>query len=104
MSARIDELQRAVSAVITEARQRTGEQQSCDAAAVVAERAAFWAVLAEDQDRRMDVDLAPGPLPVRVGAAELGACVDHYRRIVKFERDRDDDRGRDDKGRHGDDD
>ncbi|WP_431898654.1 sensor histidine kinase [Nonomuraea sp. bgisy101] len=76
VSARIDELQRAVSAVITEARRRTGEQQSCDAAAVVSERATFWSVLAEDQDRRMDLDLAPGPLPVRVCAAELGACVD----------------------------
>ncbi|MEU4325742.1 sensor histidine kinase [Nonomuraea dietziae] len=75
IAARIDELQRAVTRVITEARQRSNEQ-SCDAAEVVAERAAFWSVLAEDQGREMRLDLAKGPLPVRVGAAELGACVD----------------------------
>ncbi|MEU6999246.1 HAMP domain-containing sensor histidine kinase [Nonomuraea sp. NPDC046570] len=76
IGARADALERAVTAVISQARQRTGERQSCDAAAVVAERAAFWSVLAEDQEREMRLEVAPGPLPVAVGAAELGACVD----------------------------
>lgn len=76
IGARADALERAVTAIISQARQRTGERQSCDAAAVVAERAAFWSVLAEDQEREMRLEVAPGPLAVAVGAAELGACVD----------------------------
>ena len=48
----------------------------CDAARVVAERAAFWWPLAEDQDRRMVVEVASGPLPVFVAADDLAACAD----------------------------
>ncbi|SDG17381.1 Signal transduction histidine kinase [Sinosporangium album] len=76
ISARVDALERAVTAVITEARQRTGGKQRCDAAAVVRERVTFWSVLAEDQARELTVDLAPGPLHVAVSAGELTACVD----------------------------
>jgi len=53
-------MERTVSEIIQEARrQRGGRAQgvSCDAAAVIAERAAFWRPLAEDQDRRMSVDV-----------------------------------------------
>ncbi|MFI6325814.1 sensor histidine kinase [Nonomuraea sp. NPDC050556] len=73
---RVDALERAVSAVITEARQRSAERASCDAAAVVADRVLFWSVLAEDQEREVTLELDAGPLPVAVGAAELAACVD----------------------------
>ncbi|GAA5053640.1 signal transduction histidine kinase [Thermocatellispora tengchongensis] len=76
IGARADDLERAVTAVIGQARRRSGGRQRCDAAEVVAERAAFWSALAEDQDRRMDLDLHPGPLPVALGAEELAACVD----------------------------
>ncbi|MFI6903388.1 sensor histidine kinase [Nonomuraea sp. NPDC050394] len=76
---RADALERAVNAVITEARGRTGVRPppaSCDATAVVGDRVRFWAVLAEDQERALTVELPGGPLEVAVGAAELAACVD----------------------------
>ncbi|WP_043640656.1 sensor histidine kinase [Nonomuraea candida] len=76
VQARVDALERAVSAVITEARRRTAERDSCDAAAVVRERVRFWSVLAEDQGREVTVSLPDGPLTVAVGAGELAACVD----------------------------
>ncbi|PZG14394.1 sensor histidine kinase [Nonomuraea aridisoli] len=76
IQARVDALERAVSAVITEARRRSAGRGSCDAAAVVRERVRFWSVLAEDQGREVTVDLPDGPLPVAVGAEELAACVD----------------------------
>jgi signal transduction histidine kinase len=39
-------------------------------------RAAFWLPLAEDQDRLMTLELAPGPVPVRVSRDDLAACAD----------------------------
>ena len=48
----------------------------CDAARVVAERAAFWRPLAEDQDRRMTVDVVPAPILVLVAADDLATCAD----------------------------
>jgi hypothetical protein len=44
--------------------------------AVVAERAAFWRPLAEDQDRVMNVDMAAGPAYVQVSRDDLAACAD----------------------------
>ena len=76
----VDALERAVTQVINDARSRSdqaaGGGASCDAAEVMADRVAFWAVLAEDTDRRVDAAVAPGPLPVRVAAADLAAAVD----------------------------
>ena len=43
---------------------------------MVADRVAFWSVLAEDTDRDVRTDVAPGPLPVAVGRADLEALVD----------------------------
>ncbi|MEV0620902.1 HAMP domain-containing sensor histidine kinase [Nonomuraea sp. NPDC050404] len=76
VQARVDALERAVSAVITEARRRSAGRESCDATAVVRERVRFWSVLAEDQGREVSIALPGGPLPVAVGAEELAACVD----------------------------
>ncbi|GAB2912439.1 sensor histidine kinase [Nonomuraea fastidiosa] len=76
LQARVDALERAVSAVITEARRRTADRESCDAAAVVSERVRFWSVLAEDQGRELTVTLPDGPLQVAAGAGELAACLD----------------------------
>ncbi|MFI6294323.1 sensor histidine kinase [Nonomuraea sp. NPDC050790] len=79
VGARADALERAVSALITEARGRAGGRPpsaSCDATAVVGDRVRFWAVLAEDQERALTVELPDRPLEVAVGAAELAACVD----------------------------
>ncbi|SDU82044.1 sensor histidine kinase [Jiangella alkaliphila] len=76
--ASVDAVDRAVTDVIQQARRRgTGpEGVTADAADVVRERAAFWAVLAEDTDRELTVDVAPGPLPVALARGDLEACVD----------------------------
>jgi signal transduction histidine kinase len=73
----VDALERTVDEVIRAARRpaKTG-LVTCDAVAVVAERAAFWRPLAEDTDRTMTVELADGELPVRVTSNDLGTCMD----------------------------
>lgn len=78
ISGDVADLSRMVDEVIREARRpvREGLRVGCDAAAVVAERAQFWRVLAEDTDRRMDIDLPSGPVPVRCGAEDLAIAVD----------------------------
>jgi signal transduction histidine kinase len=74
----VDALSRGIDEVISEARRsvREGLAAGCDAAAVVRERVRFWSVLAEEEDRRVTVDLPAGPAPVRLSAADLGAAVD----------------------------
>ncbi|MCA2213379.1 HAMP domain-containing sensor histidine kinase [Jidongwangia harbinensis] len=79
----IAELDHALTRVIENTRRSGGSGgvpapggEPADAAQVIAARAAFWAVLAEDQQRPMDVAVAPGPLPVDVPAATLTACAD----------------------------
>lgn len=71
-------LSRAVDQLITEARRpvREGVTAACDAVSVVATRAAFWKVLADDTDRRMLVETAPQPAWVRLAAPDLGDTVD----------------------------
>ncbi|GAB3810999.1 sensor histidine kinase [Micromonospora zhanjiangensis] len=78
VGAAVDGLERAVTGLIRQARWRRDPDAdtACDAAAVVGERVAFWSVLAEDTGREVDLDLADGPLPVRVPADELAAVVD----------------------------
>ncbi|MEV6598285.1 HAMP domain-containing sensor histidine kinase [Actinoplanes sp. NPDC051346] len=74
----VDALERAVTGLIRQARRRTatGADAGSDAAAIVAERVAFWSVLADDTGRTVKVDLAPGPLPVAVPADDLAAALD----------------------------
>jgi len=72
-------MERTISGIIQEARrQRGGQAQgvSCDAAAVIAERAAFWHPLAEDQDRRMGVEVTAESAVIRVSREDLAACAD----------------------------
>ena len=71
-------IERSLTNIIKSARRPRSDAliPRCDAASVVAERAAFWAPLAEDQNRTMTVDIAPGPHEVRLGDEELGAAVD----------------------------
>jgi len=76
ISSHVETLEREVTALIEDARSRDTGPGACDAAEVVAERTAFWSVLAQDQDRPMAVQTVPGPLPVAVGKAELAACLD----------------------------
>jgi len=48
----------------------------CDAVAVVKERVDFWAPLAEDQRRRLDVDLPAVPAPVPLDEVDMRDVVD----------------------------
>jgi signal transduction histidine kinase len=78
VTAAADGIERAVTAVIQQARRRGSGRSSAgsDAAAVVADRVAFWAVLAEDTDRTVRQDLPGTPLPVAVAADDLAAALD----------------------------
>jgi signal transduction histidine kinase len=78
MLADVSAVERTVSGIIREARRpgSAGVRVSCDAAEVIGACAAFWWPLAEDQDRWMTVDLAPGPVPVRVSRDDLVTCAD----------------------------
>jgi signal transduction histidine kinase len=81
-SARMLELvatvQRTVDRIIDEARRpvRVGVVAGCDAVEVVSQRVAFWAPLAEDQDRRLTLSLPPDACPVRLPVSDLAAMVD----------------------------
>ncbi|MFF3868784.1 sensor histidine kinase [Micromonospora sp. NPDC001898] len=80
IAAAVDGLERAVTGLIRQARQARRDRSPAatggDAAAVVADRVAFWSVLAEDTGREVRCDLDPGPLPVAVPAEELAAALD----------------------------
>jgi signal transduction histidine kinase len=78
LGADVDDLMRHIDAVITAARRPVREAlyARCDAAAVVRSRTAFWSVLADEQQRRVQVDVPATPLPVRLHADDLAAGVD----------------------------
>ncbi|MET8280352.1 HAMP domain-containing sensor histidine kinase [Micromonospora sp. NPDC005174] len=79
IAAAADGLERAVTGLIQQARWRRAPAPgtvASDAAAIVADRVAFWSVLAEDTGRAVHLDLAPGPLTVGVAADDLTAAVD----------------------------
>ncbi len=71
-------LERTVNEIIREARRPTeaGMQVACEASEVIAQRAAFWLPLAEDQDRRMTLEVTTGPVLVGVSREDLAACTD----------------------------
>jgi signal transduction histidine kinase len=77
----VDAVQRAVTQAIEQARRRgvdtaAGRPAECDAAAAVRDRIAFWAVLAEDTERAMTVEIEPGPVPIALARADLEAAID----------------------------
>ncbi len=74
----VDHLERMVDEVIHEARRplREGVPEPADLGQIAAERAAFWEVLAEDQQRAMTVALPAGSLPVAVDARDLCDAMD----------------------------
>ena len=77
----VAKLEQEVDAIIRAARGGTTVRgadvsTTCDVAAVVAERMAFWSALAEDQERPWQLVTASGPAPVPVAAPELGAALD----------------------------
>jgi signal transduction histidine kinase len=78
VGAAIDGLERAITGLIQQARKSRpdGIDVACEATAVVRERVAFWTALAEDTGRAVTLDLATGPVAVRVAADELAAALD----------------------------
>jgi signal transduction histidine kinase len=74
----VDALTRTVTEIIGEARRPAapGHGSVCDAGAVVRARAEYWSPLAEDQERRMTVEVPPHSLPVKVAEQDLAACLD----------------------------
>ncbi len=76
ITAGVEAVNRAVTEMIQQARRRGAEPSGVDATAVVGERVAFWAVLAEDTDRALTVEIGPESLPVPLSRADLEACVD----------------------------
>jgi signal transduction histidine kinase len=69
-----DRLQDAVTELIAEAR-HPSRRRAADAAAVVADRAAFWSPLAEEQGRSWEVRIEPAG-EVAASTADLEAAVD----------------------------
>lgn len=78
VQADVEVLARSVDDLIHEIRRplRDELEPACDAAAVVVERAAFWAVLAEEEDRPVTTHMPLGPVPVRMSAADLTTVID----------------------------
>jgi signal transduction histidine kinase len=76
LTALVQAMEDTVTGLIEDSRRRSTGPGSCDAARVVRERVVFWSDLADDQGRRMAVELAPGPVPVGVADADLAACLD----------------------------
>src|SRR5690606_13461666 len=79
MSDGIDQLERAVTQVIHDARARgvdTGGGARSDATEVVRDRVQFWSVLAEDTGRTFQSSIGAGPMLVRCPATELASAVD----------------------------
>ena len=72
----VDELTDVVDNVIREARGQASAALGCDAADIVRRRAAFWRVLAEDQDRPWSTQVHDGPLLVPVAESTLAAAFD----------------------------
>jgi signal transduction histidine kinase len=78
LSADVEAVERTVNEVIREARRPSADSAwvMCDASLVIAERAAFWWPLAEDQERPMTAEVADGPMLVRASDEDLAACAD----------------------------
>jgi signal transduction histidine kinase len=75
----IDELEREIDRLIRSARGRsigTASEEGVDLGEVVAHRAAFWQVLADEQGRATAVRVGEGSHPVALARADLGALVD----------------------------
>jgi signal transduction histidine kinase len=73
----VEALEKAVGDIIAEARSpRTAAARKSDLVATTRDRAAFWAVLAEDQRRPWRVQLPDAPLEVKASRGDLGAALD----------------------------
>ncbi|MDJ0954584.1 MAG: HAMP domain-containing sensor histidine kinase [Acidimicrobiia bacterium] len=74
----IDRLESAVDRMIEQARKPSEEKgpEQADLGAVVRHRATFWKVLADEQNRPVDVQTSGGRLPVAMSGQDLGALID----------------------------
>ncbi len=74
----LEELTRTIDQIIRDAAQptRSGIGISCDLGEVVANRFAFWEVLAEDQKRRAELTVPSQPAPVAILGSDAAAVVD----------------------------
>ncbi|MEU5878311.1 HAMP domain-containing sensor histidine kinase [Spirillospora sp. NPDC047279] len=71
----VDRLEHEVDQIIRSVR-RPSERGSCDAAKVLADRVAFWSVLAEDEGRSCELIGAHRPAELPLPGSELAAAVD----------------------------
>ncbi len=73
-----DAVSAGVDEVIREARRPVGERGGayCDASSVVRDRCRFWAVLAQDQQREMHVDVAGTPVLIRCSGPDVATALD----------------------------
>lgn len=77
MVGQVDRLEHAMNQVIELARSRAAQPPGeSDLNRVVAERAAFWHVLADEQGREMTLELADVAVAVSIGQDDLGAMLD----------------------------
>lgn len=78
LTAHVDELERAVNAVIDDLRRhnREGVRPQSDLGAVAQERVRFWAALAQDQGRPFSVEISSGVQWVAVPRRDLEAVLD----------------------------
>jgi signal transduction histidine kinase len=75
----IDDLERAIDQLIQTARSRSvraGVDEAVDLGEVVAHRASFWQVLADEQGRPTTIRVDAGRHPVALARSELGALID----------------------------
>lgn len=74
----VGNLQRSIDAIVNEARRPVRHEMSsrCDGVAVVRERVAYWAPLAEDQGRHLAVELPGEPAWVPLDEVDLRDVVD----------------------------
>lgn len=72
----VDRMEREVDRIVAEARRPAEGRAFCDLAAVVADRAQFWAVLADEQGRPFEVEVPDDAVSVAVSEHELGIAVD----------------------------
>lgn len=73
----VDRLEHAMNQVIDLARSRAAKAPGeSEIDRIVANRAAFWRVLAEEQDREMTLDLSAPGASVAIGEDDLGVMVD----------------------------
>jgi signal transduction histidine kinase len=72
----IDALERTVNEIIRSARNGHSRPQTSDAATVLRQRVTFWSALADEEQRRLDIQITSAPLHVAVSEEDLAACVD----------------------------